>query len=176
MPRPPFRYALAIGSNQSLSARLPPRALLSAGIERIEAEIGPVLELAPTFMTPPLGPSRRRYANTALLVETALEPHRLLAALQSIETCFGRRRAQRWAARTLDIDIILWSGGRLATNGLTIPHSAFASRDFVLAPLVRIAPTWRDPRSGLTVSHLRSRLKKARKSHAAKVDPGHAHL
>ncbi|WP_376786411.1 2-amino-4-hydroxy-6-hydroxymethyldihydropteridine diphosphokinase, partial [Sphingobium yanoikuyae] len=68
----------------------------------------------------------------ALLVASALPPPVLLAALQGIETGLGRRRFQRWGARRLDIDIILWSGGRWCSRDLIIPHPAFAQRDFVL--------------------------------------------
>ncbi len=160
MPSTSHFYALAMGSNRALSAHLPPRKILMAAHKAVAAEIGTVIALSPTFITPPLGPSRRRYANNALLVETMLAPAALLAALQAIETRFGRRRARRWGARTLDIDIILWSGGIVATRQLIVPHAAFAIRDFVLAPLARIAPSWRDPRSGLTVAHLRARLSK----------------
>jgi 2-amino-4-hydroxy-6-hydroxymethyldihydropteridine diphosphokinase len=107
-----------------------------------------------TCETAPLGPSRRRYANAAVLIETADAPAALLARLKRIERSFGRRRAQRWAARVLDLDIILWSGGRFAGAALTIPHPAFRTRNFVLVPLRQIAPAWRDPLTGLSIRHL----------------------
>jgi 2-amino-4-hydroxy-6-hydroxymethyldihydropteridine diphosphokinase len=155
------RYALAIGSNRPLSRRMMPNALLHAATAAI-AQVGDVLAIAPIFSTAPIGPSRRRYANSALIVQSSLPPPAMLAALQAIETRFGRRRAQRWAARTLDIDILFWSGGKFSSAGLTIPHPALSGRDFVLAPLARVAPRWRDPRSGLAVTHLCSRLLKSR--------------
>ncbi|MEJ7927637.1 2-amino-4-hydroxy-6-hydroxymethyldihydropteridine diphosphokinase [Sphingobium sp. AN641] len=160
-PPPQARsYALALGSNRALSARLTPAAILKAAVAAIAAEIGPVRARSPIIMTAPVGPSRRRFANGALIVESGLAPPDLLRALQAIERRFGRKRALRWGARRLDIDIILWSGGAAKAKGLAIPHPAFAARDFVLTPLARIAPRWRDPTSGRTVAQLRARLRK----------------
>lgn len=166
-------YALALGSNRSLSARLTPRHLLTEAATRI-AQHAQIVATSPTIETPPLGPSRRRYANAAILVQSPLEPPAMLAWLQSIERALGRRRYRRWGARSVDIDIILWSGGVWNSPMLTIPHPAFAARDFVLTPLRAIAPAWRDPRSGLTIRHLDARLnarrQKAQQSMPQEVD------
>lgn len=153
-------YALALGSNRPLSASLTPARLLQAATALI-GEQARILRLSPTFSTPPLGPSTRRFANGALLVESALPPPAMLAFLQSIENQLGRRRYRRWGARSVDIDIILWSGGPWASRTLTIPHPAWHARDFVLTPLLCVAPDWRDPKSGHSVRHLHARLKKA---------------
>lgn len=92
-------------------------------------------------------------------VETALAPDILLGLLQRIEAEFGRRRrGQRWGARVLDLDIVLWDGGCFSTPHLTIPHPRFRLRKFVLGPARRIAGPWRDPLTGLTVHQLFSRL------------------
>jgi 2-amino-4-hydroxy-6-hydroxymethyldihydropteridine diphosphokinase len=154
----PFRYLLAIGSNRPLSARLPPRAILTEAVSRIGAELGTVMAVAPFITTRPLGPSLRNYANGALLLESDLAPDILLRRLQAIERALGRRRHRRWGDRSLDIDIILWSGGLWRSHALSIPHPAYASRDFVLIPSRHIASDWRDPRSGLCIRHLRHRL------------------
>ncbi|MFN3469472.1 MAG: 2-amino-4-hydroxy-6-hydroxymethyldihydropteridine diphosphokinase [Novosphingobium sp.] len=109
----------------------------------------------------PIGPSQRDYANGAAVVWASLEPPALLCLLQDIEQDFGRRRqGQRWRARTLDLDLILWSGGCWADAELVIPHRAFRGRSFVLDPAVRIARDWRDPLTGLSLAHLRHRLGK----------------
>lgn len=124
-------------------------------------EIGRIIATAPTLTTAPIGPSLREYANGAVLMETDFSPIALLESLKTIERQLGRRRYRRWGARSIDIDIILWSGGRWSTKSLVIPHPAFRTRDFVLSPLCAIAPEWRDPISGLSVRHLRARLRKA---------------
>ncbi len=114
---------------------------------------------SPVIASRPLGPSLRTYANAVALVETDLAPPALLARLKATEQGFGRRRSgQRWSARVLDLDIILWSGGIWASPGLGIPHSAFRERAFVLRPASRIAPGWRDPLTGRTLRQLSARL------------------
>ncbi|RYM11715.1 2-amino-4-hydroxy-6-hydroxymethyldihydropteridine diphosphokinase [Sphingobium cupriresistens] len=153
-------YVLALGSNRPLSSRRAPARLLAEAIALI-GEQARVLRIAPTLSTPPLGPSARRFANSAILVESALSPPAMLAMLQRIENRLGRRRYRRWGARSLDIDIILWSGGRWRSRTLTIPHAAYRTRSFVLTPLLAVAPDWRDPHLAITVRHLHARLQKA---------------
>ena len=83
----------------------------------------------------------------------------MLAALKAIERQFGRRRGgQRWAARVLDLDIVLWSGGPWASPSLTVPHPEFRRRGFVLGPARAVAPDWRDPVTRLTLRQLYARL------------------
>jgi 2-amino-4-hydroxy-6-hydroxymethyldihydropteridine diphosphokinase len=133
--------------------------VLVAAIEALDHEGVTVGEVAPLVRTEPIGPSLRRYANSAAIVETALEPPALLALLKRIERGFGRRKGgQRWTSRVLDLDVILWSGGCFAAPDLVVPHRLFRQRDFVLAPAVAIAGAWRDPVTGLTVRQLRARL------------------
>ena len=140
--------------------------MLAAALERIGHDGVRVLAVAPALRTDPIGPSLRRYANSAALVETALEPPALLALVKRIERDFGRRPGgRRWTSRVLDLDLVLWSGGCFAAPGLTIPHPLFRDRAFVLTPAVGIAPHWRDPVSGLTVRQLHARLTRRRAGH-----------
>ena len=80
------------------------------------------------------------YLNAIAIVQTALTPIALLEATATIETDLGRVRAQRWADRTLDIDLIDVDGVTLATDMLTLPHPRAAERDFVLAPWLEVDP------------------------------------
>jgi 2-amino-4-hydroxy-6-hydroxymethyldihydropteridine diphosphokinase len=140
--------------------------VLAAALERLEREGLTVLAAAPVLLTDPIGPSLRRYANSAALVETALEPPALLALVKSVERDFGRRSGgQRWTSRVLDIDLVLWSGGTFAAPNLAVPHRLFRTRAFVLDPAVRIAPRWRDPVTGLTVRQLHARLTRPAAGH-----------
>ena len=110
----------------------------------------------------PLGPSRRRYANAAVLVRSKHDPDWMLTKLKKIEWSFGRRQGgQRWGPRVLDLDIVLWEGGAWSSPGLTVPHIAFRGRRFVLGPAAQIAPLWRDPLTGLTLRQLRARLQRS---------------
>ena len=115
------------------------------------------------YRSDPVGPpGQPDYCNAVCEIETALSPEALLDAVLAIEIDNGRTRdGIRWTARRLDIDIILWSGGRWRSRDLLIPHPAFAERDFVLRPLGAIAPDWKCPPSGHSVRHLHALLRKA---------------
>jgi 2-amino-4-hydroxy-6-hydroxymethyldihydropteridine diphosphokinase len=137
--------------------------VLKAALHALEREGIEVIATAPVLLTDPIGPSIRRYVNGAAVVETTREPPDLLLTLKHIERQFGRRaRGQRWSARVLDLDVILWSGGPFAAPGLVIPHRLFRARDFVLAPAAAIAGDWRDPITHLTVHQLHARLTRPR--------------
>lgn len=113
-----------------------------------------VLATAPILHSAPVGPAQRRFANSAVLIETMLAPPALLVVTQRIERSLGRRRGQRWGNRPIDIDIILWSGGLWHDRCLSIPHPRWRHRAFVRTPLLAIAPGWRDQISGLTVRQI----------------------
>ena len=147
-------YAIALGSNRR-TRHGSPRATLSAAIAAL-GEVGEVTARSPIIETAPLGPSQRRFANAAVLVESDLAPHELLDALKRIERDFGRRPGRRWGERALDLDIILWSGGAWASRALVVPHTHFREREFVLSPLMKIAPWLHDPISGRTIVQLHS--------------------
>jgi 2-amino-4-hydroxy-6-hydroxymethyldihydropteridine diphosphokinase len=153
------RYLIALGSNVRHPRHGRPQEVLAAALERLGAEGLKIVAAAPAIASDPIGPSIRRYANSAAIVETPLEPPELLALLKRIERGFGRRPGgQRWRARVLDLDIVLWSGGTYVDRTLTIPHPLFRKRDFVLRPASAIAPYWRDPVTGLTLRQLHARL------------------
>ncbi|MBN8819767.1 MAG: 2-amino-4-hydroxy-6-hydroxymethyldihydropteridine diphosphokinase [Sphingomonas sp.] len=153
-------YAVAIGSNRPLSRSLPPHAIVKAALRALDRPPLRLLRSSPIIATRPLGPSARSYANAAALVAAPLSPFVMLDALQAIEHRFRRRRFRRWGDRTLDLDLLLWSGGKVRSRRLTLPHAAFRDRAFVLHPLRSVAPRWRDPVTGLTVRHLAARLEK----------------
>jgi len=82
------------------------------------------------------------YFNAVVKIETGLLPFELLRQLQQIEQQQGRVREpnNRWAPRTLDLDILLYADTVIQTQQLIIPHYAMRQRDFVLKPLLEIAP------------------------------------
>jgi 2-amino-4-hydroxy-6-hydroxymethyldihydropteridine diphosphokinase len=81
------------------------------------------------------------YLNAVLCLLTDLPPVTLLQALQEIELDQGRERSERWAPRTLDLDLLLYGEQTLNTEKLTIPHPRMHVRDFVLYPLREISDT-----------------------------------
>jgi len=81
------------------------------------------------------------YINAVAALETGLSPLELLDALQAIEQIQGRQRnGQRWRARTLDLDILLYGQEIITSPRLAVPHPGMAEREFVLYPLAQIAP------------------------------------
>lgn len=156
-------YLIALGSNVRHHRHGRPRKVLDAAIDALEREHFEIDAVSPVIETAPLGHSRRRYANGAVLVQSSRDPDEALQALAGIERRFGRRRCGRaWGARVLDLDLILWSGGPWTSEDLVVPHPAFRQRRFVLAPASRIAGPWRDPLTGLTLNQLHARLTKPR--------------
>ena len=105
-------------------------------------------------------PADPPFVNAAAEIETDMSPEALLAALHAIEAGFGRRRSERNAPRTLDLDLLAYHDlvraeeGTRAEEGPVLPHPRLESRAFVLAPLAEIAPEWRHPVSGETAAAL----------------------
>jgi 2-amino-4-hydroxy-6-hydroxymethyldihydropteridine diphosphokinase len=81
--------------------------------------------------TLPLGGARQpSYLNQMVRLETGLTPRELLLACQAIERAAGRERRERWASRTLDLDIVLFGDRTISEPDLAIPHPGLAQRDF----------------------------------------------
>jgi 2-amino-4-hydroxy-6-hydroxymethyldihydropteridine diphosphokinase len=167
-------YLIALGSNQRIAHIGRPSDIVGQAFVALETADIDVFAVSPITPSDPVGHSKRRYANATAVIATQLEPPALFERLQQIETHFGReRRGQRWQARTLDLDIILWSGGIWMSDNprLSIPHIAMCNRSFVIGPAATIAPNWRDPLSGLTIRHIFHRLNRPKP-----LDPPHNRL
>ena len=159
---PPLEtYAIGLGSNRRHARHGDPRRVLLAALAALESDAIEPVDASPIIASAPLGPSRRRYANAVALVASRLSPPEMLARLKAIEAAFGRRTGQRWSARTLDLDILLWSGGAWNDAALTIPHPAMTGRAFVLDPLATVAADWRHPLTGRSVRQHAVRLRRA---------------
>ncbi|CAN5707790.1 2-amino-4-hydroxy-6-hydroxymethyldihydropteridinediphosphokinase [soil metagenome] len=85
------------------------------------------------------GRQQEKYLNQMLAVRTALEPMQLLRELQGIEKANGRSRRERWASRTLDLDIVAYGETTVATEDLTLPHPGLAERDFWQREIAQLA-------------------------------------
>jgi 2-amino-4-hydroxy-6-hydroxymethyldihydropteridine diphosphokinase len=147
-------YIIALGSNRRHPRHGAPARVIAAAMARLD----PVAQ-SRVISSRPIGPSQRAYTNAVALIESALSPPALLIHLKAIEQAFGRRSGgQRWSARVLDLDIILWSGGIWVDETLTIPHPAYRVRHFVLGPLCEIAAQWRDPLTHFSALQLKACL------------------
>lgn len=142
---------LSLGSN--LGDR---KANLDQAIERLGALPGIRLAAVSDYIeTEPVGPPDQPwFYNAAAAIDTNLEPQDLLTALKHVENALGRKPAERWGPRLIDIDIILWGERTIVEQGLEVPHPEFRQRAFVLEPLAQIAPDARDPITGQTVAEL----------------------
>jgi len=142
--------AIALGSNLGNSL-----ATLEAALQRLDLlpEIT-VQQRSPYYRTKAVGPPQPDYINSCALLSTTLSPQALLSVLLEVEAQFGRVRRERWAARTLDLDLLLYGDRIVDTPDLQIPHPRMGDRAFVLIPLADIAPDWVEPVSHKTIAQL----------------------
>jgi 2-amino-4-hydroxy-6-hydroxymethyldihydropteridine diphosphokinase len=126
------------------------RGMMSAGLR--------VVRLSSIYETEPVGveDEQTAYLNMAAeLVAPLPTPEELLSLLLRVEREAGRRRGERpRAARTLDLDLLLYGDERRATRALTLPHPRLHLRRFVLAPLAELAPHARHPSLRMTIAEL----------------------
>jgi 2-amino-4-hydroxy-6-hydroxymethyldihydropteridine diphosphokinase len=129
-------FVIGLGSN--LGSRY---ALLGAAVDLLRATPDVVVHRASSvYETDAIGPPQPRYLNGAVLVETAGPPQALLAIAHRIEAQLGRIRGERWAARTIDLDLLWAEQGDLSSGDLIVPHPRLTERAFALAPLLEVAP------------------------------------
>jgi len=101
-----------------------------------------IVNVSSLYLSKPMGPQDQDdYINAVLALKTSLSAVELLNTLQTIENKAGRvRKENRWGARILDLDIILFGNEVIRTDRLTIPHYGMYEREFVLLPLADISP------------------------------------
>jgi 2-amino-4-hydroxy-6-hydroxymethyldihydropteridine diphosphokinase len=108
------------------------------------------------YRSRPVGgpPDQGEFLNAAAAIETTIAPLSLLDELGTIESRHGRRPAERWSPRTIDIDILLYGNEVTETQMLTLPHPRMSFRRFVLEPAAEIAPKILHPIIGWPVERL----------------------
>jgi 2-amino-4-hydroxy-6-hydroxymethyldihydropteridine diphosphokinase len=128
---------LGIGSN--LGDRL---TNLQGAVDALQIEPGlRVTGSSRVWETSPVGgPPQPDYLNAVLRIETDLSARDLLEAAHRVEARLGRVRSERWGARTIDVDILLYDDERIDEPDLIVPHPRMASRAFVLLPLLELDP------------------------------------
>ncbi|MEA5571156.1 2-amino-4-hydroxy-6-hydroxymethyldihydropteridine diphosphokinase [Calothrix sp. UHCC 0171] len=142
--------AIALGSNLGDSP-----AILAAAIDTIAKTSGiKLLAQSRWYRTKAVGPPQPDYLNGCARLQVEMIPELLLEILLSIENKFGRTRNERWGARTLDLDLLLYDDLILNTEKLQIPHPRMSDRAFVLVPLAEIAPDWVEPVCQRTIKEL----------------------
>ena len=129
------------------------RANVEDALARIARIPGTTLQARSSlYRTAPIDSSGDDYINAVACVDTTLEAHALLDALQAIELAHGRERPYRNAPRTLDLDLLMYGDEQIDSARLQVPHPRMTERAFVLAPLLEIAPYVAIPGHGPAVS------------------------
>ena len=132
-----IRCFISLGSNLGEPAAQIQRAL-EALSEFPDSELG---ASSPLYRNPAIGPGQQPdYLNGVAELHTSLDALTLLSHLQNIELAQGRVRNERWGARTLDLDLLLYGNAVIDLPQLQVPHSRITERNFVLYPLHDIAP------------------------------------
>lgn len=150
---------LGLGTNLGDKA-----ANLHAAVHLISGKIGKSLSLSSFYATAPWGfESENSFLNAAICVETSLSPLEVLHRTQEIERTLGRTHKSTggiYHDRIIDIDLLLYNKEIIQTPELTIPHPLMLQRDFVMNPLVEIAPDVVHPVFGKKLSVLFFKEKK----------------
>jgi 2-amino-4-hydroxy-6-hydroxymethyldihydropteridine diphosphokinase len=94
------------------------------------------------------------YVNGAALLDTGLSARELMNGLLAIEAAMGRVRKERWEARIIDLDLLLYGEEMIREPDLTVPHPLMHLRRFVLVPLADLAPDLVHPGLGVTLAAL----------------------
>jgi len=161
---------IGLGANLPTAGRSP-RQTLDDVLALMPAYGISVLACSAFFRTPAIAHTvQPDYVNAVASVASALPAPDLLAALHRIEALFGRVRHTRWAARTLDLDLLDYEGQIVTGTGprgadagtgplpLALPHPGITARGFVLVPLADLASDWVHPLEGVSAKELLARL------------------
>ncbi|RVU81763.1 2-amino-4-hydroxy-6-hydroxymethyldihydropteridine diphosphokinase [Leucothrix sargassi] len=143
---------IGLGSNLGAS-----QDTLIAALAALEAhEAIKQIEVSSYYQSKPHGPQDQPdYLNAVAGFQTTLAPEPLLDVLQAIENEQGRvRTGERWTARTLDLDLLLYANDTINTPRLIVPHPWMTRREFVLYPLYELAPNLSLPDGSSLESYL----------------------
>lgn len=148
------RVLVAFGSN------LDPEQNVRATVEALHQQLG-ILALSIVYRTPALArPEQPPFFNGALELDTNLPPRELkFGVLRPLEMALGRVRTKdKYAARTIDLDVVIHGDLVLADDDLVLPDPDILTRPFLAVPLAEIAPDLPVPSTGRTLSAIAAEL------------------
>lgn len=145
---------LGLGSNLSS-----PKTQLKKAIDMLQSLDGCQLVACSRFVQSlPQGPQDQPdFINAVVGLKTRLGARELLMACQSIEQTLGKVKQREWGERIIDIDILLYGEEVIGETDLVVPHPQMLARDFVILPLLEIAPDLTLP-NGVPLSDYASKL------------------
>ncbi len=151
----PETVIIGLGSNLSQPARNVQTAFATlCALDGVETPL-----LSHLYLTPPFGiQDQPEFVNAVAKLQTNMDPRAVLDALLLIEEKMGRVRKEKWGPRLIDLDLLFFGDQIIDEEGLEIPHPGIQERDFVLVPLLDIAPEWRHPILGKSIRDLASAL------------------
>ena len=118
-----------------------------------------IVAISDKIVTEPYGNVEQDvFLNGVMKIETLLPADELLQILQKVEEHAGRERKIHWGPRTLDLDIIFYDDDIISEDDLIVPHPDMKNRDFVLKPLMQIAPYKLHPVYRKTISDMYAEL------------------
>ena len=121
----------------------------------IEAECGKIIHASNIYETEAWGiTDQEKFLNQALTLHTTLPPLEVLDAILQIEEQLGRKRAQKYGPRLIDIDILLYDDAVIDSGHLKVPHPEMQNRRFALQCLADIAPDKLHPLFHKTIRQL----------------------
>ena len=149
---------VALGGNLETAAFGSPLESLKASLGLLAEHGVRARRVSRWYRTAPVPPSDQPWFHNAVAeVVSDLVPEAMLETLHEVEARLGRERGARWAARTVDLDLLA-HGTRIRAGDfaspLELPHPRLHERGFVLRPLLDLAPDWRHPVLGLTTRAL----------------------
>ncbi len=135
MTATPVRAFIGIGANLGFARD----AVLNALADLSRMPSTDFVAASGLYRSAPIDADGPDFINAVAEIETTMAAPDLLTALQAIETRYGRVRTTKNAPRTLDLDLLLYGDGSIATPDLTVPHPRLHERAFVLLPLTELA-------------------------------------
>ena len=130
-----------------VAGNIEPRQHLPEALEKLAKHVA-LLRLSRFFVTPAIGRAEQPdYYNAVVLIQTDIPPRTLkFDVFRGIERDLGRVRGpDKYAARTVDLDILLYGTRVVAESGLEIPDPDLCERAFLAAGVLELAPGIRMP-------------------------------
>jgi len=146
----------------SAGSNVAPEENLRLACRELRRRFGP-LDISDTYRNPPVGFSGDFFFNLVLRFRTAESPAAVVAELERLHALAGRVRGpERFAPRTLDLDLLLYGAAVIPDAGIRVPREDILKYGFVLGPLAQLAPDLQHPVTGQSMAELWANFDQAR--------------